>query len=91
MQEDLENEIERKKKEEEYQKRIQIENEKIKEDILDALSFVYDPITIAELQETEPTLSDIRSQRMSMVLKQLIEEGKVIKTVKKRRAYFSLA
>ena len=82
--------IERRKKEEEYQRRIQMENEKMKEDILDALSFVYDPITIAELQETEPALSDISYQKISRVLKQLIEEGKVIKTVKKHRSYFSL-
>jgi ABC-type oligopeptide transport system ATPase subunit len=87
-------EIERKKKEEEYRKthmtKTQMENESVKEAILDALS-ICGPATVTEIMRYDSELSGYSNQRISALLRQLVDEGKVTKSVDRKACYFELA
>ena len=69
--------------------KTQEENENIKVDILDNLS--ENGVTVSELQTKSTLLGSLSNQRVSALLRQLIDAGKVVKTVDKKKAYFSLA
>ena len=69
--------------------KTQEENENIKVDILDNLSS--EGVTVSELQAKSDVLGGLSNQRVSALLRQLIAEGKVVKTVDKKKSYFSLA
>ena len=47
--------------------------------------------TITELIKSVPACADLTNQRVSNLVRQLIAEGKVVRTEEKRKAYFSLA
>jgi predicted transcriptional regulator len=47
--------------------------------------------TITELIKSVPECADLTNQRVSALVRQLIDAGKVIRTEDKRKAYFSLA
>ena len=66
----------------------QIENEKFKEIILETLTEQYKPMTVTEIL----TVSNIgiTNQRASAILRQMVENGDVIKTIEKRKSYFSV-
>ena len=67
----------------------QIENEKFKEIILETLTEQCKPMTVTEIL----TVSNIgiTNQRASAILRQMVENGDVIKTIEKRKSYFSVA
>ena len=71
----------------------QVANEGIKANIIAVMTA--DPnrlFTITELTKVVPDLpEDMSLNRMSALARQLKEEGKVIRTEDKRKAYFSLA
>ena len=89
-------EIERRKQEEIKQANmtpIQKENERIKGIILEFLA-IYSPATIFEIFEIfeqDPRLGDTTHQRVSALLRQLTEEGKINKRIEGKRAVFELA
>lgn len=68
----------------------QLENEKIKDYIL---AHLVKPMTISEMLKDfladYPT--ELSNQRVSAIVKQLVEDNAVIRTVKQRKAYFSVA
>lgn len=68
----------------------QTENEALKQSILDEMveNTLY---TIEEMTKTLDCLSGLSSQRVSALVSQLVKELKVVRTVDKRKAYFSLA
>ena len=68
--------------------KTQEENEGIKEVILSVLP-TDKGITVTELQELDLALGDLSNQRVSALLRQLVEAGKVNKTVDKKKSYFS--
>lgn len=70
--------------------KAQEKNVKIKQEIVDALTFVKKAVTIKELQ-ADAVLTDFSNQKISSLLKQLIDEGKVVRTEEKRVAYFAIA
>ena len=78
-----------KKSENKKPTKTQEENEVIKGIILDTLS--EEGVTVSELQSLNDNLSSLSNQRVSALLRQLKDEGKVIKTVDKKKSYFSLA
>ena len=45
--------------------------------------------TITDLIKSIPTCSDLTNQRVSNLVRQLVTEGKVVRTEEKRKAYFS--
>ena len=47
--------------------------------------------TITDLIKTIPECADLTNQRVSALVRQLVEAGKVLRTEDKRKAYFSLA
>lgn len=68
----------------------QIENENIKATILEILADSGIKMTISEMQKADERLEDYTNQKMSALLKQLIDSGKVTKSMDKRKAYFEI-
>ena len=46
--------------------------------------------TITDLIKTIPECADLTNQRVSALVRQLVDAGKVVRTTDKRKAYFSL-
>jgi DNA-binding HxlR family transcriptional regulator len=67
---------------------VQVANEGIKTAILSALSET--PVTISELQKSAPELAELTNQRISALVRQLVNDGKVVRSEDKRKAYFAL-
>lgn len=67
----------------------QVENEKIKDYIL---AHLVKPMTISEMLKDfladYPT--ELSNQRVSAIVKQLVEDNSIVRTVEKRKAYFSV-
>ena len=69
----------------------QKENVAIREQIKVALVEVGKPVTITELTKAVPTMAEYSNQKLSALLRQMKDAGEVVKTVEKKKAYFSLA
>lgn len=67
--------------------KTQVENEAIKEKILDVLSD--EPMTVKEIMAVID--GDYSSQKLSALLRQLVAAEKVVKTVEKKVSRFALA
>ena len=87
----LEHEIEllNKKSERKKPTKAQEANAEIKEIILEALKNMSG--TVTEIQKVSPNLEGCSNQKISALLKQLVESGKVTKTIDKKKSIFSLA
>jgi DNA-binding transcriptional ArsR family regulator len=66
----------------------QVENETIKTKIVEALAEVGKPVTVTELLKLDGL--DYSSQKISALLKQLKDAGKVVSVKEKKVTYFSL-
>lgn len=73
--------------------KAQEENVTIKATILDVLKNAGKPLTIAEIQAGDETLAGLTNQKVSALLTQLGEKGtgEVVKTMDKKKAYFTVA
>lgn len=69
--------------------KTQRENEDLKVVLVGAMTT--EPMTISDIQDADATLGELSNQKISALLTQLIEDGKVVKSVVKRKAYFALA
>lgn len=69
---------------------VQVANEGIKTAILDGMTpnTLY---TVTDIQKGVPECGELSNQRVSALLRQLVESGAVVRTEDKRKAYFSLA
>ena len=67
----------------------QLENENFKVAIVDFLKGV-ENATISDMMEKIPCLKEVSNQRISAILKQLVDGGVVVKAYEKRKAYFSV-
>lgn len=70
--------------------KVQIENESIKETILEVLIASDKKMTITDIQNANEELSSYSNQKISALLTQLINENKVERTMEKKKAYFSV-
>lgn len=70
--------------------KTQIENEKIKEKILEVLTDVNEVMTISELM-TADGLENYSNQKLSVLCHQLVNEYKVVNTKVKKVSYFKIA
>lgn len=70
--------------------KTQIENEKIKEKILEVLKDVNEVMTISELM-TADGLENYSNQKLSVLCHQLVNEHKVVNTKVKKVSYFKIA
>ena len=68
--------------------KVQEENKGIKEIILDNLT--EEGITITDLQKKVDELAELSNQRVSALMRQLVNDNLVVKTEDKRKSYFSL-
>ena len=71
---------------------VQVANEGIKEEILECLADSPNRgFTISEMQKEFPCCAELSNQRVSALVRQLVESGKVIRTEEKRKAVFRIA
>lgn len=47
--------------------------------------------TVTEIQGKSETLAGLSNQRVSALLRQMVENGEVVKTVDKKKSYFAIA
>ena len=69
--------------------KTQQENVEIKAEIKSVLTSK--GATVTEIQAKSPTLAELSNQRVSALLRQMIESGEVVKTTDKKKSYFALA
>ena len=71
--------------------KTQKENVEVKATIVNALAACDKPITITELMATNAEIgTKYSNQKLSALLKQLVDSGEVEKTIVKKRAYFAV-
>ena len=71
--------------------KTQKENEVIKAQLLEYLNSLDSGVTITDIIKGCDTFSEFSTQKLSALLKQLVDSGEVIKTVDKKKSYFSAA
>lgn len=69
----------------------QVQNEKLKEEIVETLRLSNSWLRISELQEQTPVLTGLTNQKINSLLIQLKAEEKIIKKTEKRVTYFKIA
>lgn len=69
--------------------KTQEENVSLKEEIVSVLTS--EGATVTEIQTKSEVLGTLSNQRVSALLKQLVEAGRVVKTIEKKKSYFSIA
>lgn len=74
------------------QTKTQKENEILIEQLFDALAEMEKPVTITEFQKlSSAEVATLSNQKLSSLLKKLIDGGRVVKTTEKKKSYFSIA
>ena len=71
--------------------KTQKENVEVMEKIKSALSEVDKAVTISELQAVNAAMAEYSNQKLSALLRKLVDGGEVVRTTEKKKAYFSLA
>ena len=69
----------------------QKENAKIIEIIKETLAKMNEKARISDIQDANENLANLSNQKMSALLKKLVDTGIVIKTIDKKLAYFEIA
>ena len=60
--------------------------------VLEALTAIGEKVTVTELiASAENEVNSYTNQRVSALLRKLVENGKVVKTMEKKKAYFEVA
>ena len=80
-----------KKSENKKPTKTQIVNEEIKEVILNVLEENENPMTVTEMLATKRFEENTSNQKLSALLKQMVESGTVVKTTDKKVSRFALA
>ena len=70
--------------------KTQKENVEIMEKIANALAVVGKPVTVTDLQKEVSEMAEFSNQKLSALLKKLVDNGEVVKTIEKKKSYFSL-
>ena len=70
--------------------KTQKENVEIMEKIVNALAVVGKPVTVTDLQKEVSEMAEFSNQKLSALLKKLVDNGEVVKTIEKKKSYFSL-
>lgn len=73
------------------QTKTQKENEVILKTMVECLATDRTPMTITELQGAYTELADFSNQKLSALMKKLVDNGTVTKTIDKKKSYFVLA
>lgn len=70
--------------------KTQVENENIKNVIVETLIDIAKYVTISELQDANETLASLSNQKISALLKQLVDSEVIKKQIDKKKAYFGM-
>ena len=70
--------------------KAQVENANLKHVIAEQM-VAGKAYTITDMQKSFEGLADLSNQRVSAIVRQMVESGEVVKTIDKRKSYFSLA
>ena len=70
---------------------VQVANEGIKSVILETLAENGKMMTISEMQKVNAELGEMSNQRISALVRQLMNDEKVVRVEEKRKAYFKIA
>ena len=71
--------------------KTQKENEVIKAQLLEYLNSLDSGVTITDIIKGCDTFSEFSTQKLSALLKQLVDSEEVVKTVDKKKSYFAAA
>lgn len=63
----------------------------IMETIKVALATCDEPVTITALQSLDPSLANLSNQKVSALVRKMVETGEVVKTIDKKKSTFALA
>lgn len=77
-----------KKSENKTPSKNQVENENFKKDILEILVNANEKMSITEIQAKKENLAELSNQKMSALLKQLIDSKLVERITDKKKSYF---
>ena len=55
------------------------------------LKAIAKPVTVSELQFADVELAKLSNQKISAMLKKMVDNGEVVKTIEKKVSYFSIA
>lgn len=72
------------------QTKTQKENAEILVKIKEELAKVGKAVTITELQAASAEMAQYSNQKLSALLKKLVESGEVVKTTEKKKSYFAV-
>lgn len=68
----------------------QVENDKLADIILETLMNSENPMTVTEMQKSNEELAEYSNQKISAIIRKLVESAQIIKTVEKKKSYFSV-
>lgn len=71
--------------------KVSTEHTELMETIKNELARIDRAVTITELQKESETLADYSNQKLSAMLKKLVDNGVVTKVVDKKKSYFKIA
>ena len=72
--------------------KTQKENKVLMEQLKEALGEMTEAVTISEFQtKSTHEVATLSNQKLSALLKKLVESGEVVKTVEKKKSYFLVA
>ena len=71
--------------------KTQKENEVLMEVIVNDLAVIGAPVTVTELINGYAPLEGFTNQKISALLRKLVEAGRVVKTMEKKKTYFAIA
>ena len=70
--------------------KTQKENKALMEIVVDAMVVLNKPATATQIMKSDAYLSELSLPKVSALLKKLIEDGRVVRTIEKKIALFSL-
>lgn len=70
--------------------KTQVANDKIRTEIVESLRLIGKPVTITEMQELDENMAQYSNQKISGLLRALVDNKTVTKTIDKKKSYFSV-
>ena len=71
--------------------KVNTEQVELMEKIVSALNEIGRSVTISELQKENAEMAEYSNQKLSAMLKKLVDNGEVTKVVDKKKSYFKIA
>ena len=68
----------------------QIENDKLADLIIATLTDSENPMTVTEMQKSNEELAEYSNQKISAIVRKLVDSAQLTKTVEKKKSYFSV-